>query len=245
MHRYSRTWVCYCQQLRGINKKDHPLTPRKMTLTHEHLLACERCNSPLFISRLDGSSPSSQSAARTRLILTYEQTVSDILEGQAAIPSFLCDMREDTTDPQHHMAPSLTSIHVLNMEGFEKPNTRRDFANHCALDSGILEGQFVTLSRLVGADVGVCWCECHARQDHLKELEDAHAQDDCRPLIPAPVVEIETQRDVGAFADSQHKADQSMRRKKRKRWSLTEARRWPLLIRPHHGKETDALSILE
>lgn len=229
-------------ELRGKDKRDHLFEPRKMTLIHEHLLACERCNSPLFISRLDRSSPQ-PSTAKTRLILTYEQSVASILEGRTNIPSYLCDMREDTVDAQHHTTPSLTSLHVLNMEGFEKPDTRRDFANHCALDSVILESHFVTISRLVGADVGACWCECHAGQEHLKSSGGTHEEDNFKPLMLSPIMEYGTQGDVPVFTDGQENADQLMKRKKRKRWSLTEAKRWPSLIRPHHGKETDALSI--
>lgn len=66
-----------------------------MTLTHEHLLACERCNRPLFLSRLDNFSSSPLSTAGTRLIWTYEQAVADIFEGPASIPSYLRGMRKD------------------------------------------------------------------------------------------------------------------------------------------------------
>lgn len=175
--------------------------------------------------------------------MTYEQTVAGILEGQAAIPSYLCDMREDVTTVQHNMAPSMTSLQVLTMEGFEKPSTRREFAIHCALDPGILEMHFMTISRLVGANVGVCWCECHAGQDHLEEFGDAHEGDDFRPLMLSPIMEHGNQTDVRVFTDSQDKVEESGRPKKRKCWSFTGTKRWPLLTRPHHGNETDALSI--
>lgn len=201
--------------LRVKDKRDHLPEPRKMTLIHEHLLACERCNSPLFISRLDRSSPQ-PSTARTRLILTYEQTVASIFEGQADIPSYLCDMREDAVDAQHHTTPSLTSLHVLNMEGFEKPDTRRDFANHCALDSVILESHFVTISRLVGADVGVCWCECHAGKDHRKSFRDAHEEDNFRPMMLSPIMEYGIHGDVPVITDGQKNADQLIKQKRRR-----------------------------
>lgn len=212
-----------------------------MTLVHEHILACERCNGPLLISKLDTSSSSPQRTANTRLVLTYEQTVAAILEGQAAVPSFLCEMREDTADApgaQRYMAPSMTCLHVLNMEGFEKPTMRRDFAIHCALDADILESQFMAISRLVGADVGACWCECHAEQQPIKKLGDAHG-DGWMPLTLAPVVERGGQRDAGLFTDCQEKTYQSRRRKRRKRSNLTEGKRWPWLLGPLWKKETD------
>lgn len=200
-------------------------TTRKMTFTHEHLLACARCNSPLLISKRDVSSSSPQSTAKTRLVLTYEQTVTGLLQGQTAIPSFLCDMPEDAADEQRNVVPSMTCIHVLNMEGFETPQMRHDFAIHCDLDAEILESHFVAISRLVGADVGACWTACHSGQP--PHQEDAY-DDDRVPLTLATIVEHGGQRDAREFADSQKKAiSQGGETGKEKRCSLTEDKRWP------------------
>lgn len=127
------------------------------------------------------------------------------------------------------------------MEGFEKPDTRRDFAAHCALDPGILESWFITISRLVDEDVGACWCECRTEQDDTKRFGNAYEEeeDDWRPLMLTPIVEHGNQSYTCVFTDGPEKADQLMKRKKRKRLNLTEVKRWPSFLRPHHGKETD------
>lgn len=182
-----------------------------MTLAHEHVLGCQRCKSPLFVTGSRGPAAHGAKPRNTRLVLTYEQTVASILEFESptATASFLHAMRDDTVDsgsiahtgaPAARWSPSsspsssssltvATTLHVLHMEGFETPETRRDFAAHCGLDEDVFEQHFVAMSRWTGAAVGACWCTCHASSG--AETEEGEGEKDGmegRPLTPRPIV---------------------------------------------------------
>lgn len=64
------------------------------------------------------------------------------------------------------------------MEGFGESGCRRDFAAHCGLDPVVWESHFVAISDLTGAEVGVCWCECHARREHVDRAGKVNMEDD-------------------------------------------------------------------
>lgn len=194
-----------------------------MALAHEHVLACQSCNTPLFVKRLDNLNPAN--TVRTRLVLMYEHTVASILGGASTMPSFLHDMREDTVDPQTDMEPAMTLLHVLHMEGFEKPDSRREFAEYCDLDPAILESHFVTMSRLTGVEIGACWCGCHAGRDPLGWCGTADVEDDFKPSKPVFIVECAVPEQSVIVPDSQDMSYESRMNKKRKRLSLTETRR--------------------
>lgn len=216
-----------------------------MTLAHEHVLGCQHCNSPLFITVPDESEP--HRTARIRLVLTYEHTVAEILQGtKSAAPSFLHDMREDIKGAREALTPSMTSLHVLYMDGLEKAEARHDFAEHCNLDQKMLESNFVTIGHLTGAEVGACWCECHSGPDHFEGLEKAPVEDKDTPLTPVSVMgPLSQEHDRAVLGDSQVIPDAPRAAKKRKRWSSTDARRRPLRTRPHGGAGIDALDIHE
>ncbi|KAJ4415377.1 hypothetical protein N0V82_007372 [Gnomoniopsis sp. IMI 355080] len=85
-------------------------------------------------------------------------------------------MREDNANPgQRPLAPSLNLLHVLHVEGLDKPDSRRDFAEYCDLDPSILESNFVT--------------------NHLEWRGTENLEDDFKPSMLAPIIEREVAED--------------------------------------------------
>lgn len=206
---------------------------KTMALAHEHILSCAVCRRPLLLKGLHPSYNTEEAQA----VITYQLSVAEILaqtpKSQSNVLSYLQPVAEkdSAATPAKEAA---TIQHVLHMEGFDNPSKRRAFAKHCGLDPMVFEGHFEDMSRMVGAGVGKCWCECHL-QDGLKLLSDEDDDEDddgFRPSILVPLVKMpQDGEDQNTLSDG----GKTMLEKKRKRWSATEAKKWPELKRAHRG----------
>lgn len=207
-----------------------------MALAHEHILSCAACNSPLLLT---GLAPAVQ---ETHAVIYYHQSITDILAAdsqcQSPVLSYLRASVEDDQKLSHAKeVPKL--LHVLHMEGFDSPDTRREFAEHCGLAPEIFEGHFEAMSRLTGAGVGVCWCACHDGDTRQLSGGDVDSEEDdgFRPSTPSPVPPMKVLQEGGDKDTMSDDADSILR--KRKRWSSNEVKRWPELKRPHRGADSE------